>query len=178
LIRVGGPGNDTLWGDAGNDTLKGLGGDDLLYGQGGNDLLNGGTGNDNLSGGEGDDVYTLAFGGGDVVFDTGGNDQVLVSGVSAATLERVRVSDDLMLRVAGSVSGDVVVLKDWFLDAAHRIESVTIGATEWSATTLSSLLRLGTTGNDNIFGSQYSETIDGRSGADVMSGGDGSDIYY
>ena len=81
----GGPGDDTLQGDAGadilfgglgNDSLVGVGGDDVLRGEGGvdtldggegDDILFGGVGNDDLDGGLGDDVLR-GEGGVDVLF--------------------------------------------------------------------------------------------------------------
>jgi Ca2+-binding RTX toxin-like protein len=52
---VGGPGNDTVFGERGNDILRGGPGNDRLYGGIGDDILEGGPGNDFLSGGFGAD---------------------------------------------------------------------------------------------------------------------------
>ncbi|HEX4752765.1 MAG TPA: calcium-binding protein, partial [Solirubrobacterales bacterium] len=52
---VGGPGNDTVFGERGNDILRGGAGNDRLYGGIGDDVLEGGPGNDVLSGGFGAD---------------------------------------------------------------------------------------------------------------------------
>jgi Ca2+-binding RTX toxin-like protein len=52
---VGGPGEDTVFGERGNDILRGGAGNDRLYGGIGDDLLEGGPGNDLLSGGFGAD---------------------------------------------------------------------------------------------------------------------------
>jgi len=62
---IGGPGNDTLSGNAYANTLSGGGGNDVLMGYNGNDMLYGGAGNDTLVGGNGND--TLDGGAG---FDT------------------------------------------------------------------------------------------------------------
>jgi hypothetical protein len=53
---IGGPGNDTLAGDAAANTLIGGNGNDRLLGGTGNDLLKGQNGNDALSGQGGDDT--------------------------------------------------------------------------------------------------------------------------
>jgi Ca2+-binding RTX toxin-like protein len=53
---VGGPGDDTVFGERGNDILRGGPGNDRLYGGIGDDLLEGGPGNDLLSGGFGADT--------------------------------------------------------------------------------------------------------------------------
>lgn len=52
----GGPGNDTLYGQASNDTLIGGDGDDHIDGFGGDDQLDGGAGTDELIGADGDDT--------------------------------------------------------------------------------------------------------------------------
>lgn len=52
---VGGPGDDTVFGERGNDILRGGGGNDRLFGGIGDDLLEGGPGDDLLSGGFGAD---------------------------------------------------------------------------------------------------------------------------
>jgi Ca2+-binding RTX toxin-like protein len=52
---VGGPGEDTVFGERGNDILRGGAGNDRLYGGIGDDRLEGGPGNDLLSGGFGAD---------------------------------------------------------------------------------------------------------------------------
>lgn len=53
---VGGPGDDTVFGERGNDILRGGAGNDRLYGGIGDDLLEGGPGDDILSGGFGADA--------------------------------------------------------------------------------------------------------------------------
>lgn len=50
-IKLGGDGDDKLYGGAGDDILFGGNGDDKLYGGAGNDILDGGSGNDHLEGG-------------------------------------------------------------------------------------------------------------------------------
>jgi Ca2+-binding RTX toxin-like protein len=86
VVKVRGPGHDTLVGTNASDTLSGRGGDDRVYGLDGNDVISGGPGNDGMldglngadviSGGAGDDflvdgplresaVDTLSGGGGD-----------------------------------------------------------------------------------------------------------------
>ncbi|HEY0278182.1 MAG TPA: calcium-binding protein [Solirubrobacterales bacterium] len=71
---VGGPGDDTVFGERGNDILRGGPGDDRLYGGIGDDLLEGGPGNDLLSGGFGADTIDGGEGSdfvrGDATIDT------------------------------------------------------------------------------------------------------------
>ncbi|SDE24429.1 endonuclease/exonuclease/phosphatase family protein [Belnapia rosea] len=65
---VGGPGNDTIRGDAaanrlvggaGNDAINGMGGNDAINGGEGRDVLRGGAGQDNVAGGNGNDTFTI-----------------------------------------------------------------------------------------------------------------------
>ena len=65
VSAYGGPGSDTLVGDAAADTLDGGDGNDSLYGYGGDDVLVGGAGDDYLSGMGGTDTFNGGAG-----FDT------------------------------------------------------------------------------------------------------------
>ncbi|MBL6459492.1 endonuclease/exonuclease/phosphatase family protein [Belnapia sp. T6] len=65
---VGGPGNDTIRGDAaanrlvggaGNDAINGMSGNDSINGGEGRDVLRGGAGQDNIAGGAGNDTFTI-----------------------------------------------------------------------------------------------------------------------
>ncbi len=96
LIR-GGQGDDSLIGGAGADFVSGDRGSDTLSGGGGADIFNVfvGAGADRIldfSAGEGDRVrvesgaYTLLQSGADVVVDLGAGDQLILAGVSLATL--------------------------------------------------------------------------------------------
>jgi Ca2+-binding RTX toxin-like protein len=105
VTKVGGPGDDTLYGTDNTDKLYGRGGDDTIYGRGGNDrspgfrgqpylvgnagddTIYGGTGQDEVSGdlgadalyaGEGLDLMTGGRGA-DALYGDGGSD-LLVAG--------------------------------------------------------------------------------------------------
>ncbi|HEX6261634.1 MAG TPA: N-acetylmuramoyl-L-alanine amidase [Actinomycetota bacterium] len=71
---VGGPGKDTLRGDAKANRLLGKGGWDILVGKGGPDLLVGGAGRDDLRGGSGRDTLRAKDGKRDSVDGGGGFD--------------------------------------------------------------------------------------------------------
>ncbi len=199
LRRLGTEGNDVLFGSAvSGGLLLGRGGDDVLIGGAGNDTLDGGTGNDFLNGSSGDDVY-LAGSGQDSVFDFSGNDELrLAAGIAPEQMERIRPdgSDDLSLRVLGS--SDEVRIANWFSDPSFQLERVVFDdGTVWDAATAGSLRRLGTEGNDVLFGSAVSgglllgrggddqlfggagnDTLDGGTGNDSLLGGAGSDTYF
>jgi Ca2+-binding RTX toxin-like protein len=78
VIKVGGPGPDTLMGTKGSDTLAGRGNSDWIDGRAGNDVINGGPGDDdplspaigNLIGGSGADIISGGSGG-DLMYDGG-----------------------------------------------------------------------------------------------------------
>src|SRR5213592_1482468 len=199
LRRLGTEGNDVLFGSAvSGGLLLGRGGDDVLIGGAGNDTLDGGTGNDFLNGSSGDDVY-LGGSGQDSVFDFSGNDELrLAAGIAPEQVERIRPdgSDDLLLHVLGS--SDEVRIANWFSAPSFQLERVVFDdGTVWDAATAGSLRRLGTEGNDVLFGSAVSgglllgrggddqlfggagnDTLDGGAGNDSLLGWAGSDTYF
>ncbi|MDP2215618.1 M10 family metallopeptidase [Phenylobacterium sp.] len=115
-IVYGNLGNDTGYGGDGNDLIRGGQGDDVLFGGPGNDWISGDRGNDTISGGPGADIFntfgeagidrvldfnsaegdrvrfdpgttwTLGFSGSDTVIDMVGGAQMILVGVTAATL--------------------------------------------------------------------------------------------
>jgi len=115
-VVYGNLGNDTCDGGEGNDLGRGGQGDDSVAGGAGDDWLSGDLGDDTISGGAGADVfhsfggasldrvldfsraegdrvqldpgstYTVTQSGGDVVIDISGDGQVVLAGVSAASL--------------------------------------------------------------------------------------------
>ena len=88
---VGGPGDDTVFGERGNDILRGGEGNDRLYGGIGDDLLEGGPGNDLLSGGFGAD--TIDGGEGiDFVRGDGTVDTIVDTGTAPADVDTLSYS--------------------------------------------------------------------------------------
>ena len=95
VIKVGGPGPDTLMGTKGPDTLAGRGSSDWIDGRAGKDVIHGGPGDDdplspaigNLDGGSGADLISggpggdLMYDGGDsavdILYGGGGNDFII-----------------------------------------------------------------------------------------------------
>ncbi|MCA9246532.1 MAG: hypothetical protein KDA42_05435, partial [Planctomycetales bacterium] len=70
--------NDIIYGGPGDDTLAGNAGNDLILGESGNDRIGGGSGNDAMLGGEGDD--TISGGAGNDAFAGGDGDDSLSGG--------------------------------------------------------------------------------------------------
>ncbi|WP_061933701.1 SwmB domain-containing protein [Aureimonas sp. AU22] len=112
----GNQGNDTVHGGQGNDLVHGGQGDDLVFGDLGDDEIWGGLGNDTLIGGEGADTFAFGLGsgldvvadfnaadgdrldfqgqayvvqdvGGSAVFSLAGGGTVVLTGVSAGSLD-------------------------------------------------------------------------------------------
>lgn len=196
LVVVGTPGADSLYGGAGADTLQGGDGDDVLVGGGGNDSLTGGSGNDILDvgagggyarGEAGSDTYWFGRGDGAVTIDTFSTDWDTASevlklkpGVLETDLGISRVGADL--RMAIRETSDVLVVKGYYAepDGSHRVSSVEFSnGSVWSRLTLEVLaVPRGTSGNDNLYGSQYDDVVHGEAGDDSVTGDDGNDQLF
>ncbi|MBL1140945.1 MAG: hypothetical protein HND53_02840 [Proteobacteria bacterium] len=105
-------GNDVLYGDAGEDTIYGGVGDDLLDGG-----LDGE--HDSLKGGKDNDTYQFGYGYGvDIVEDEAGDaDKIkLLSGINQndVVLKESGGSLRLILRAKNGVSGDILIIDQWF----------------------------------------------------------------
>jgi len=167
----GGNDNDTLNGDAGNDTLFGQSGndmifggldDDLLYGGAGNDDISGGAGNDTISAGAGDDTVMGGIGNDRINGDSGinslfggdGND-TLFSGTGDDFLDGGLGTD--IVSYVNSAAGVIVNL----------IEDTGFGGNA-QGDTFSSV--------ENIFGSQFADSITGDAMNNPISALGGSDI--
>jgi Ca2+-binding RTX toxin-like protein len=154
---AGGAGNDLLVGDAGRDTLVGGAGDDYAFGRAGNDEIEGGDGDDALIGLDGADTL-----------DGGSGSDVLTGGAGRDRMLGGDGKDDL---------GVPIVLK---VDSTGPEEtSIELGDDDMR----------GGAGDDRLFAGAGDRTLNynldsprragGRgepNGADVLSGGSGSDL--
>ncbi len=157
-------GNDTIDGGTGEDTLFGQGGDDEIEGGAGADTLAGGTGENYLSGGDEDDLFI--GGAGADTFDGGQDEDVIdYSGSDSA----VQVNLDTSTLSGGDAGNDSI---------AGGIDGI-IGSDHDD--TLIGFDQQGTSDPDvftNVFeGGAGNDTIEGRGGADEMSGGDDRDTF-
>ncbi|OAM53242.1 hypothetical protein A7981_07560 [Methylovorus sp. MM2] len=135
-------------GNASANIITGNNGDNALYGLTGNDTLNGGAGADTLEGGAGAD--SMAGG--------TGNDLYIVDNVNDVISDSGGDSDE----VSASISFSLANLPD--------IEHLSLtGKAALSAT--------GNAKNNQLFGNDGNNLIDGAVGADSMYGGKGDDIY-
>jgi Ca2+-binding RTX toxin-like protein len=167
--------DDVIAGTGITDRIRGLGGNDVLRGGAGNDILEGGTGFDTLEGGAGNDSYVFNRGdGADTILETDGADTLVFgSGIVPAEITFTRRAGSLVLGIAGS--DDEVILQDWGINLAARVETVRFAdGTVWDTAFINTqaLLQanMGTAAGDVM-----SAWID--ESATIMQGGDGDDTY-
>jgi Ca2+-binding RTX toxin-like protein len=202
-ILIGGAGNDTLSGGNGDDILNGDEGDDILNGENGNDILNGGTGNDTLNGGAGYDILiggtgddTLKGGdwhkdryefepghGQDVIYDQGNinyksyfNDVVFKS-ANLADAQFTRSGNDLV--ICAYDENDSVTLPDYFNNSSNRAFNFVFDDKVISTEEIKSNYTFTITGDDGdnvIVGWDGKDILIGGAGNDTLSGGNGDDI--
>lgn len=133
LLVQGSSNDDLLVAHPEPSRLVGGEGNDVLIDGPGSDSLLGGGGNNRLFGGLGDDYYTydVYSGSRDVILDfdpTPGNIDTLIVGESLEEFGPFeRYQDDLLIGLHGEAG--VITVRDFFLDAAFRIERFRFGAT-------------------------------------------------
>ncbi|WBO24461.1 calcium-binding protein [Sphingomonas abietis] len=200
-IDAGGHANVRLATTDGNDnlslqgvTLTGISeidlgaGNDSFAGSSGNDTVSGGSGNDTLSGGAGDDVYLFDRGdGNDVIREKdadgvgGGNDTLRFgTDVSKSDVQVTRVNggNDYLLTLTNG-GGTVLIAGGAGSDSANWIENIAFAdGTVWTRDTLDQSLVPFTDGDDNIQGTNDSETLHGGGGNDVIAAYGGDDGVY
>jgi Ca2+-binding RTX toxin-like protein len=147
---VGNAGDDVIVGGAEGDALMGKAGADIMLGNGGDDVLVGGSGDDVIEGGEGRDVQL--GGDGDDIFIAQLNDgsDMIFGGAGSDTLD------------LSAITGGAVI----DLGAYTPIGTVKMGGVT------DHLM-----GVENVIGSEGSDTIKAGLGVNVMTGGDGEDIF-
>jgi len=161
--------NNTLTGNAAANTLSGGGGQDNLTGGGGNDYLDGGADNDILDGGLGNDY--LDGGAGDDDLDGGLGIDVMEGG-DGSDFYTINDIGDIIIEDFGSGYDQVMV-------AFAAGTTYTLAANLESATIASAAV-LNLTGNDSnndLYGSNAANILDGGGGADYMWGYLGDDTY-
>ena len=181
-LLYGQNGNDLLVGDQGNDTLLGGAGNDRLIGGEGIDILNGGTGADILSGGSGRDLFIFDS------FDTGvdtiqdfqpGVDQLELRQIlSPEALAVSSFTDFVQLRQRGR---DTQVSVDFNGTLAGRrfrplalLKNTNAQQVQPSDFTFTVQ---GTAGNDILIGGAENDNFTGGLGTDQLTGGAGRDQF-
>ncbi|WIH73684.1 calcium-binding protein [Acinetobacter baumannii] len=143
----GGLGDDFVFGLAGNDEIIGGEGDDTLFGGLGDDLLIGGDGRDWLQGDEG--VNTLIGGLGDDSYDVNGTDTIIEN------------QDE---------GYDAIFIENTFDLEGTNLEEIHLkGHGNFNT--------FGDDKDNGLYGNTGNNYLDGKSGADIMSGGGGNDYY-
>lgn len=163
----------------------------VAQGGGGNDILYLSATNATLKGGNGADVYIVGESLGTSVLedqDAGHSYNTLrFSKYNAADLTFARSGKDLIVTV--TATGEKLTIKNQFYDKITSIfggelgpawgvkEIIFADGTVWTGAHISKAAAGGTSGNDNLVGSDHNDVFDGGAGNDTMSGGDGSDFY-
>jgi Ca2+-binding RTX toxin-like protein len=146
----GGPGDDTLSGDASDNWLQGQGGDDTLSGGPGNDVLGPGAGTDTLDGGPGD-ADQAAY------WDAGGP-----------------ITANLASGASGDGNDSYSNIEQ--LQGSQFDDTLTAGPTDgWVFGNDGSDTITGGSGNDFLFGNAGNDTINGAGGNDFLAPGSGTD---
>ena len=177
---------DTIHGSNFNDVAQAGAGNDLVVSGGGDDIVAGGPGNDNLQGWVGADSYLYDAGDGDdVILDNQHGDGaatdtiVFGAGIAPGSLTFSRVAadwNDIRIGFAGQ-AGSILLDNQHYGDAG--IEAVRFDdGTVWSQAELMAHYVAGqqTSGDDNINGSHFADTVSAGAGDDIVVMGAGSDL--
>jgi Ca2+-binding RTX toxin-like protein len=148
--RSGGAGDDVILGSEAAEALFGLAGADILLAGGGDDVIDGGAGADVIEGGAGRDVQMGGAGDDRFVFQDADGADMLFGGEGSDTID--------LSAILGGATID--------LGAATAIGTVRIG------TTTDSLV-----GIENVIGSQGADVIKASLSVNVLTGGDGADVF-
>ena len=171
-VVSGTSGDDTLVGTSADDVLDGGDGQDTLTGMGGNDVLVGGAGWDTLDGGEGSDVYFADHDDADTYADSGtsGIDTIwFFTGVTAGELPANFDASTSGIEVINGTSSPGMILR--------APTSSTAVTWDFTGITLTGIEEIqGRNGADVITGSAGDDWIDGNENSDTLTGGAGNDL--
>ncbi|MCW2393507.1 beta strand repeat-containing protein [Sphingobium sp. B11D3A] len=181
------PGNDTLWGSELGQTIDGGDGDDTINARGGNDIIIGGRGNDTFSegGSNGDDTYVWNLGDGDDVisggdWNDGYNTIQFGAGITAGDLRYAYANGGASLTISvADQPGSITILNQLSRDPDELIDRIQFAdgtALSRAMFEQAAVSQLATSGNDVLWGSALSQTIDGGEGDDTIYARGGNDI--
>uniref|UniRef100_UPI000A848756 calcium-binding protein n=1 Tax=Rappaport israeli TaxID=1839807 RepID=UPI000A848756 len=197
-VLRGAEGDDALYGGEGDDVLRGEAGADYLEGGAGDDWLEGGQGADSLIGGVGNDRYVYRLGDGNdrIVNADGmgeGQDVLQLLDIAQQEVRAYRENHALFLMLA---DGAQIQIEDYFAesDVSHNaIEKIEFSDGTWSIEQVKALVQQATEQDDNLYGYDQGEylqglggndkivayggddVLEGGAGADFLSGGEGND---
>ena len=197
---IAGNGNDRIYGFEGNDTVNAGNGNDVVYGGKGNDdirtdsgddILDGGTGNDFLYGATGNDTYIYRRGdGNDVVYDfeslrsRGVTDRFIFTDINTSDIDDITKSGDhlvITLKADGDESPAKIRFNCWYKNTHNfKMEKIEFAdGTVWSTSAIENRVNIYGDDNDNeLVGTNTSETFYGRGGDDTITGEGGNDTLY
>ncbi|MGM0740843.1 MAG: calcium-binding protein, partial [Pseudomonadota bacterium] len=164
-------------------------GDDVIYGFLTADRLDGGLGDDALIGLGGNDSYVYGLNyGNDNVLDSGGNDRLLMEGIALEDVTILREGLDLIFEV--KATGERVRLENQYLrdnKQGHAVEQFEFEAGDgqpgekeiisYRDLNPEDVDVIGTSASETLYGSDFSEILDGRGGDDTLIGGSDGDTY-
>lgn len=177
---------------------------DELIGNAANNTLNGGSGADRMTGGDGSDTYYVDNIGDSIIesnnpasgtdlvvsslanYTLAGNVENLLLSATGATLSNGNALNNIIFaNLANNTidgSGGVDTASYQFATSGVSVSLNNSGAQATGGSGTDTLLNieslLGSNHADVLFGNSKNNTLNGVAGADQMSGGDGSDIYY
>jgi Ca2+-binding RTX toxin-like protein len=168
------PGGEILAGTDYNDILTGNDGPDNISSGYGDDIISGGKGNDSIDGSYGNDTYLFNLGDGqDTVTDYAGTDQIVFrAGINAQDILMEASGSNLVIKFAGL--SDQVTINNFFSSSGYKIENLKF-ADGSIFNIMQGLTVTGGSGNDNIIGSPFTDTLNGGNGNDYIYGSDGDD---
>ena len=163
-------------------------GDDRLYGfKDMADRLDGGAGDDRLEGASGNDTYIFGRGyGHDVIYDSGdddnggGADTIRFANLNLADVSFSRTALDLIVTIKDT--GETLTLKDQYVRAGAQDKAVETfvfadQTVDFARYNPDKMDLVGSSADETIIGSDFSERLDGRGGDDILIGDDGGDAY-
>ena len=166
---------DVIRGFGGDDTLRGHGGDDEIDGGDGNDTLDGGSGADRMTGGAGNDHYIVSLQGTVTVSEQPSGSSLLYPGAYLNSSQPDVITelsgggtDTIWVPFTGSTTAhnwfDYTLIRGDTLNASNHVER--LGVYD-QATTYAVNLQ-GDHLNNEIWGNDGPNVLDGWTGADIM----------
>ncbi len=149
-VQVGGAGDDVIVGGEQGDALLGKGGADIILGNGGSDVAVGGSGADVIEGGAGRDVQLGGEGDDIFIVQDGDGADMIFGGAGSDTLD-----------LSAVMGGAVIDLGAYTPIGTARAGGVTDHLV----------------GIENVIGSQGNDVIKASLSINVMTGGDGEDVF-
>ncbi|MEL6999802.1 MAG: LamG-like jellyroll fold domain-containing protein, partial [Pseudomonadota bacterium] len=164
-------GDDVVFSTSANRTAVGLGGDDTIEGSGEDDALSGDLGDDTLNGRDGDDL--LEGGADDDQLFGGVGDDQLFGGTGDDTLEGGEGSDTLD---GGAGAHDAVSYQGSAEAVTVDLTANTVSGGDGAGDTITGFeIAIGSDFNDSLTGRTLADSLFGGGGDDTLSGGNGAD---